>query len=115
VRVVPQLEPFDLLLVKADVIHRTEDTNIYRVSMRFDLMGKVTETFGQFIRRIGGDRKRALWVTGYMGKCSFLGLIFGTISFFRRWCGQGAGKGQCSICGAMDHYRTGCPHTFTGY
>jgi hypothetical protein len=36
-KVVPQLEPFDLLLVRADVVHRTADNNVYRVSLRFDL------------------------------------------------------------------------------
>ena len=33
----PQLEPFDLLLVRADVIHRTADAKSFRISLRFAL------------------------------------------------------------------------------
>jgi len=33
----PELEPWDLLLVRADVVHRTADDNSRRISLRFDL------------------------------------------------------------------------------
>lgn len=39
-KITPLLNEYDLLLVRADVIHKTEDTNIYRISLRCDLIPK---------------------------------------------------------------------------
>jgi hypothetical protein len=39
-KIVPLLNEGDLLLVKADIIHKTEDTNSFRISIRCDLMPK---------------------------------------------------------------------------
>jgi hypothetical protein len=39
-KVVPQLSPFDLLVMKADVIHKTNDAKINRISIRCDAIPK---------------------------------------------------------------------------
>ena len=35
-KVTPQLQAWDLLLMRADVIHRTADANVHRIALRFD-------------------------------------------------------------------------------
>jgi hypothetical protein len=39
-KVVPELEPFDLLIMRADVIHRTNDAGTDRISIRCDAIPK---------------------------------------------------------------------------
>src|SRR5262245_1072149 len=48
-RVVPQLEVGDLLLARADVLHRTEDNKIFRIALRFDAVPASRISVGKFV------------------------------------------------------------------
>jgi hypothetical protein len=48
-RVVPQLEVGDLLLARADVLHRTEDCKVFRIALRFDAVPAPRISIGRFV------------------------------------------------------------------
>jgi hypothetical protein len=48
-KVVPQLSPFDLLIMRADVIHKTNDAKINRISIRCDAMPKRAINLGSWL------------------------------------------------------------------